>query len=419
MKVLWFTNLLLPPACEYLGIQVSKGGGWMEELRANLEMLFPEIELHIASFSNIHFKPFTINNSTYYPILIKNSSKFVKMRERWKHTKFAENQLKRCNNLVTECNPDLIHVHGTENLFGLVQEYTTIPVVISLQGILTHYSKLFMRNIGIRGFNREIFSKQFLRGEGELHSWRTQSNMAVIERRVLKQAKYVIGRSQWDMEFCILLNKNVHYFRSPFIVKKIFQISKQWEFDKSSSFRVFALANPSLRKGWKYLFEAISILNELREEEVKLVIGGGVQSNSMIRYQIKKSGVSKFIEFLGPMSSQQIVAQLLKASAYAFPSHIDNSPNSLAEAMTVGIPCVATYSGGEPLIKQEETGLLVRDGDSYSLASALNRLLTDKNLATKLGLNARRKALVHHEAASITNGIIEIYKEIVENSFNF
>ncbi len=63
------------------------------------------------------------------------------------------------------------------------------------------------------------------------------------------------------------------------------------------------------------------------------------------------------------------------------PSHIENSPNALCEAMLVGTPCIAAFVGGVPsLVRHGEEGLLYHDADPFALAGAVDRLLGDREL---------------------------------------
>ena len=62
--------------------------------------------------------------------------------------------------------------------------------------------------------------------------------------------------------------------------------------------------------------------------------------------------------------------ELRRAHVFAISSYIENSPNSLCEAMQAGMPCVATYAGGIPsLVEDGRTGLLFPPGDAPLLAS--------------------------------------------------
>jgi len=119
------------------------------------------------------------------------------------------------------------------------------------------------------------------------------------------------------------------------------------------------------------------------------------------------------IQLPGPKSESEILDILSSADMYCQVSHIENSPNSLCEAMLFGMPVLATYAGGTgSLIENGTDGLLVQDGDPYAMAGAVLELANDFLIASSYGVNARVKALGRHDKRTITSGLVEIYREI-------
>ncbi|MDX6665926.1 MAG: alpha-maltose-phosphate synthase [Solirubrobacteraceae bacterium] len=81
-----------------------------------------------------------------------------------------------------------------------------------------------------------------------------------------------------------------------------------------------------------------------------------------------------------------------RASVYCLPSRFESSGNSIVEAMAFGVPCVASDVGGLPdVVDEGHTGFLVPPGEPEPLAAALLRLLSDPELATRLGAEGRRR----------------------------
>lgn len=71
-------------------------------------------------------------------------------------------------------------------------------------------------------------------------------------------------------------------------------------------------------------------------------------------------------------------------------------PTSILEAMSYGLPIIATESGGiADVLQHERQGLLINADDTHALASAMQRLATDRLLAQRLGKNARESASAH------------------------
>ena len=125
------------------------------------------------------------------------------------------------------------------------------------------------------------------------------------------------------------------------------------------------------------------------------------------------------VKFIGKKDAFEIVKILQNSSAFIHPTHIDNSPNSLCEAMVMGVPCIASNVGGIPsLIKDGVEGLLFPDGDYLYLASLIEELISSDSLSIKLSNNARESALFRHNPDTIVQVLLENYNSII-NNFNF
>jgi len=109
------------------------------------------------------------------------------------------------------------------------------------------------------------------------------------------------------------------------------------------------------------------------------------------------------------------MAELL-SSCHDFvqPSFLDNSPNSLAEAMIVGIPSVSSFVGGVPsMVTDGLSSLMFPAGDELLLAHQIMRLLDNDSLCCSLSENARRIAIYRHDPISILKRQIEIYRKLL------
>jgi glycosyltransferase involved in cell wall biosynthesis len=119
------------------------------------------------------------------------------------------------------------------------------------------------------------------------------------------------------------------------------------------------------------------------------------------------------------MSPAQIKNELLSSRIYIHPSLIDNSPNSLCEAMLLGVPCIGSYSGGIPsLLENNYDGFLFNSTDPFDLAGKIYQLLINDDLANKFSKNARRKATLRHDPSFVTLQILNCYEDILGSRNN-
>jgi glycosyltransferase involved in cell wall biosynthesis len=96
-----------------------------------------------------------------------------------------------------------------------------------------------------------------------------------------------------------------------------------------------------------------------------------------------------FIEFLGYRTD--VPSILSMSDIFVLPSYSEGLPNALMEAMAAGCACVASGVGGVvELLSANEAGLTVPPGDGAALRGAIEKLLDDPDLRSRLGARARR-----------------------------
>ena len=72
-----------------------------------------------------------------------------------------------------------------------------------------------------------------------------------------------------------------------------------------------------------------------------------------LRMVMDECGVTEAVHFIGQQNETQMKELYLSAQVYVVPSLIENSPNSLGEAMLLGLPCIASRVGGIPSMAEE------------------------------------------------------------------
>ncbi len=164
-------------------------------------------------------------------------------------------------------------------------------------------------------------------------------------------------------------------------------LRKRLGFDR---FTVLSLGRLVPIKGIGDAIRAVAAL-----KDVDLVIAGDGPERASLERLAKETGAD--IRFVGVLTGEEKTAYLRGADAFVLPSRPAKSgreegvPTALIEAMTHGLPIVASRTGGIPSILDEgECGLLVPPGDPGALCRALDRLAEDDKLRRRLGRRASK-----------------------------
>ena len=150
------------------------------------------------------------------------------------------------------------------------------------------------------------------------------------------------------------------------------------------------------KREFDVLINACSILLKNGVRFTCKIVGEG-ELESKLRDQIQRLNLYDVVELPGPFPQNELVNLVQRSAVFAAPCIIgtdgnrDGLPTVLLEAMALGTPCVSTDVTGIPeIVKNGETGLLASQGDPDSLASALKRLIQNRELRIQLAQRARK-----------------------------
>ncbi len=123
-----------------------------------------------------------------------------------------------------------------------------------------------------------------------------------------------------------------------------------------------------------------------------------------------KIPVSSRIEYLGPIYDKRRLAELFRsASLFFLPHRFDRSPHVLVEAMSAGLPLVASAQGGAvELIEGRSTGYLCTAGSISEYADSIIALLRDVGLRKRMGKNGRNLVRGKYNWSSIAERVIDV-----------
>lgn len=167
------------------------------------------------------------------------------------------------------------------------------------------------------------------------------------------------------------------------------------------------------RKGAPILIEACRLLVERGVDFRCVIVGDGLQK-PLVEQLVSRYALQQVVGLMGALPQEHVKPHLERADVFALPcitvsnGDMDGIPVSLMEAMAMEIPTVSTWVSGIPeLIENEQSGLLVNEKDEVALANALQHLIEDGALRTKLGKMGRQKVIqefnIHKNASQLAS----------------
>ena len=120
------------------------------------------------------------------------------------------------------------------------------------------------------------------------------------------------------------------------------------------------------------------------------------------------------LELLGPQDTTGMIQAMLKTHTYVLSSCIENGPNTMFEAMHLGLPCVCSYVGGAmQFARENEEAIFYRFEEPEVLAYELDRIWENDNLAITLSENARKRAQSFQTMEEIYDKTLKMYDQLV------
>jgi glycosyltransferase involved in cell wall biosynthesis len=417
IKVLWFTNT---PSLYDHGKHQYNGGGWIESLEEILREQ-SKIELAIAFFHPNDNKKVTRDKVVYYPIKRENGRKnpIRSILNNWRGTIEEPEHYKAFLKIIDDFKPDVIHVFGTEGPFAYIQNFTNIPVVVHLQGLINPYLNTYFP-VGYSKLDFVLSRYYFLKnliGTSPVFNEKRFKAQAKRERKIFEKLKYVFGRTEWDHQIAKLFNPNIKYFHIDEVLRPVFyKRSSEVRKNDSNKFIILSTLSPTIYKGIDVVLRTAYQLSTLSNIEFEWRIIGLDESSYLLKFFERKEILQHRIvniKLMGKMDPNQIVDEMLKADVFVHPSYIDNSPNSICEAQILGLPVIACNVGGiSSLIKNDETGKLIPSNGIFELVSLLKNFTTNQTEFDRLGENGKNNAIYRHDKQKIKTQLLQFYSII-------
>jgi glycosyltransferase involved in cell wall biosynthesis len=296
-------------------------------------------------------------------------------------------------------------------------------MVASIQGLCRFLAEHYTDGIPVKSCRKSTF-RDLIRKDNILQQQEKFRLRGELETKALEKLQHAIGRTDWDHECVKSINPDITYhFCNETLRENFYEDS--WQYHSCTRYRIFASACNYPIKGFHYLLEAFARVVKTYPDATLAVTGssflakdlkGKLRQSSYETYLAslaKKYRLEDKLVFLGHLSAEKMKQAYLNANVFVLPSTLENSPNSLGEAMLLGVPSVAANVGGvRNLMKDGSEGRIYEAGQVDTLAKHILELFALEERAAVIGCAARNHALATHDPEKNLRDLMNIYEEI-------
>ena len=296
-------------------------------------------------------------------------------------------------------------------------------MIASIQGLCRFLAEHYTDGIPEKVCRASTF-RDLMRKDNILQQQEKFTLRGKLETVSIEKLRHVIGRTDWDHNCVCSINPEITYHFCNETLREAFY-EGHWNYESCAKHSVFASSCAYPIKGFHYLLEAFSQGVKAYPDATLSVTGssflardikGKLRQGSYEKYLAslaKKYHLEEKIVFFGHLSADQMKQAYLNANVFVLPSTLENSPNSLGEAMLLGVPCIAADVGGvRNLMHESSEGIIYEPGDVQALAEGIAQLFAMKEKAAVVGEAARTHALQTHDPHKNLEDLIDIYNKL-------
>lgn len=409
MKILWITNIMMPPLAKAKALPVPAIGGWMY---SSLKRLFTQNDIEMAVAT-------VYNGKLYDTSCIDNIKYYLLPLDGGKTVEYNPGIEAYWHRIHDEFHPDVVHIHGSEYPHGLAYINACGPsgVVVSIQGLISVYTRYYASGIAFSDTKKTTFRDK-IRRDGILRGQKSFEKRGRFEIELLSHVNHIIGRTEWDKAHAWAINPKAQYHHCGETLRDSFY-NHRWVYEKCEPHSIFVSQASYPIKGVHMLFEALPLILH-HYPDTKVYVAGYDSTvapwwrigsyGKYLKKMIARLGISEHIEFTGMLDEKAMCDRYLKSNLFVCCSAIENSPNSLGEAQLLGMPYVASFVGGVPEIAGMNADVLYRFEETEMLA---------KKICDIFALGSSYKPAQYdasmYDGAANTQSLLETYRQICLN----
>jgi len=413
IKVLFFSNHPV------LVSEIAGTGNWVVALLSYLEQREDaNLELHVAYYDKDARSTTHITQGGIHYIMLPlpyRKTLINRFLIGWGMKKPYKNAQDVYLKLIESLTPDLIQIFGLESPFFRIVGETKVPCLIHIQGLPAPCSYKILNRVSTIDRLLTLSLARIIDGDIPFIDTLKRKQMLKEIASRYGHCKYFLGRTDWDRRCARAFSPQAGYFYCQEIMRDQFWESCWYPQENLEHILLFTTIRMALCKNVDMIYEVASILDRYNPGFRYTWKIAGLNENEFIPKLMNKKGiVSANLVLLGRLNAAELIENMSRSHLFVYPSAIENGCNAIQEAMLVGIPIVATHAGGvSTTIKDQETGILVQEGDPYALAGAILESMDHYDRAIKMAQQAKAVARQRHDPESIVTDLIDIYHKVL------
>lgn len=413
MTVFWLLNFLPPPMARALDLPVQASGSWVMALQQALEEQPVRLILCAYSPAVSETQRREIGGVVYLALPAAGGKEALQAA------------------LAAE-QPDLLQIFGTENDHAVwaLESFAPQKTLLYIQGLAGPCGEHMADGLPPRFLRRQRMKERLAARTGGATVRQLREGLlekGEAEKKVFALARNVLGRTEWDKAFTASVNSQARYYKLNEILRAPFY-SGGWQRDPLRRPRIFVSQGNTPLKGLHRVIEALPAI-AARYPDVQVDVAGWPPPrkgallqpvmNWLAEYPgyldqlARRLGVADRIRYTGVLNAEAMKTCFLQSSVFLLPSSLENSPNSLGEAMLLGMPCAAANVGGVPsMMEDKKEGLLFDPARPDQMTQAVLALLDAPAGAEAMGKAARARAMADHDPKAIAAAQMALYNQL-------
>lgn len=433
MRVLWLCNIMLPAFARAEGLPFSVREGWLtgcfhrlvaEKVEAGKEENLLELGVCVPVPETLADCRREIDGAVFYGYTEDLSTP----------EEYDVRLVGRFREILKDFQPDIVHIFGTEfpHALAMVRAFgRPEKTLVGIQGLCGAIADVYMAELPYRVQRAKTF-RDIVRRDSLKDQQRKFRRRAQNESKTLKGVLHITGRTTFDREGALAIQPEAVYHLMNETMRPEFYEGR-WDLNAARPHSIFLSQGDYPLKGFHFVLQALpKILKEFPDTMVYVAgtsvignVGGQIPEKELpeclwitaygryLKQLIAREHLEEHVVMLGSLSAQEMKERYLSSHLFVCPSVIENSPNSLCEAMLLGMPVIASRVGGIPdLVQNGEEGLLFPVGDAGALAEDVCSLFNEDQFACKLASAAHKEAVVRHNPHTNYLRLLEIYRSL-------